>query len=287
MQSLPRKETRSKFYLTRLISANLRTNKLKCNGAEPQCDQCRLRSLTCVYRVPPKSVDSTIKVQKQLDVLQNSFNHYADIVDQLKTLPERDALKLLQRLRSSADVAGAFSSLQGSLQTRVRLSDHKTSQALLPTTSSRIEFELTARHGIVYPTLLPIDIASLNISPLDKPASPPSSHSSESGSLVSRKTSSTPIELSSAGLKPYCDSRLKDLDISYWSKVPISDESAATLISLYLETDQTIVGFIDADLFVQSLVDRVPKFCSTFLVTAMLYVACVSDLYKCILLESI
>jgi hypothetical protein len=225
-------------------------------------------------------VDSTIKIQKQLDTLQDNFNQYADILDQLKTLPEQDALKLLQRLRSPADVAGAFTSMQGNLQTRVGISDHKTSQALLPTTNSRIEFELTALHGIVYPTLLPVDITTLDISPLGKPESPPSSQSSDSGSLVSRKSSSTTIVLSSAGSKPYCDSRLKDLDISYWTKVPITDESAATLISLYLETDQTIVSFIDANLFVESLVNRVPKFCSTFLVTAMLYVACVSQVIE-------
>ncbi|KAG7421801.1 hypothetical protein Forpe1208_v000184 [Fusarium oxysporum f. sp. rapae] len=46
------------------------------------------------------------------------------------------------------------------------------------------------------------------------------------------------------------------------------------MISLFLETDQTIVGFIDADLFVESLVERKPQFCSTFLVSTILYVAC-------------
>nr|RBQ87323.1 hypothetical protein FVER53263_00157 [Fusarium verticillioides] len=46
------------------------------------------------------------------------------------------------------------------------------------------------------------------------------------------------------------------------------------MISLFLETDQTIVGFFDADLFVESLVERNPHFCSTFLVSAILYVAC-------------
>ena len=209
-------------------------------------------------------MDSTIKVQKQLDTLQSNFNQYANLVDQLKTLPEHEALKLLQRLRSSENALSPLST--------VRLSNHKTSQALLPKTSSRIEFELTALHGIVYPTLLPIDITRLSISPLEKPASPLISNS---GSLV-RKPSNTPIVLAEAGSKPYCDSRLKDLDISYWTKVPISDLSAAALISLYLETDQTIVAFIDADLFVDNLVNRMPRFCSSFLVTAMLYVACVS-----------
>jgi hypothetical protein len=145
----------------------------------------------------------------------------------------------------------------------------------LPTTNSRVEFELTALHGIVYPTLVPIDITSLGISPLEKPALP-ASQTVNSGTSVQRLPS-TPIVLSSDRFRPLCDSRLEEIDISYWTKVPISNDSAAAMISLFLETDQTIVGFIDADLFVESLVERKPQFCSTFLVSAVLYVACVSE----------
>ncbi|KAG5760380.1 hypothetical protein H9Q69_008323 [Fusarium xylarioides] len=246
-----------------------REKKRACNGIEPTCDQCQTRSLACIYRVPPKTVDSTIKIQKQLDTLQHSFNHYADIVEQLKTLPETDALKLLQRLRSPADVNGAFASLQGSVHTRMRLSNHRTAQAILPTTNSRVEFELTALHGIVYPTLVPIDITSLGISPLEKPALP-----AAQTETLQKISPASPVVLSSDRARSLCDSRLEEIDISYWTKVPISNETAAAMISLFLETDQTIVGFVDADLFVESLVERNPRFCSTFLVSAILYVAC-------------
>ncbi|KAG5745902.1 hypothetical protein H9Q70_011405 [Fusarium xylarioides] len=246
-----------------------REKKRACNGIEPTCDQCQTRSLACIYRVPPKTVDSTIKIQKQLDTLQHSFNHYADIVEQLKTLPETDALKLLQRLRSPADVNEAFASLQGSVHTRMRLSNHRTAQAILPTTNSRVEFELTALHGIVYPTLVPIDITSLGISPLEKPALP-----AAQTETLQKISPASPVVLSSDRARSLCDSRLEEIDISYWTKVPISNETAAAMISLFLETDQTIVGFVDADLFVESLVERNPRFCSTFLVSAILYVAC-------------
>ncbi|KAF5590376.1 conidial development fluffy [Fusarium pseudoanthophilum] len=244
--------------------------RIACNPCREKKRACQTRSLACIYRIPPKTVDSTIKIQKQLDTLQHSFNHYADIVDQLKTLPETDALKLLQRLRSPADVNGAFASLQGSAHTRLRLSNHRTAQAILPTTNSRLEFELTALHGIVYPTLAPIDITSLGISPLDKPALP----AAQTETLVRKISPASPVVLSSDRSRQLCDSRLEEIDISYWTKVPISNETAAAMISLFLETDQTIVGFVDADLFVESLVERTPHFCSTFLVSAMLYVAC-------------
>ncbi|SCV35422.1 uncharacterized protein FFFS_04730 [Fusarium fujikuroi] len=236
------------------------------------CNPCREKKRAC-NGIEPICVDSTIRIQKQLDTLQHKFNHYADIVEQLKTLPEADALRLLQRLRSPADVHGTFSSLQGSEHTRMRLSDHRTAQAILPTTNSRIEFELTALHGIVYPTLEPIDIASLPISPLEKPT-PLLSQTVDSGTLVQRIPPASPIELVSARVRPLCDSRLEEIEISYWTKVPISNESAAAMISRFLETDQTIFGFVDANLFVKGLVERKPQFCSAFLVCSMLYLVC-------------
>ncbi|KAF4965674.1 hypothetical protein FSARC_6569 [Fusarium sarcochroum] len=266
--------TKRKRQHVRIACNPCREKKRACNAAEPQCDQCRIRSLTCAYRIPPKTVDSTIKVQKQLDSLQHNFNHYADIVEQLKTLPEQDALKLLQQLRSPANVTGVFSSLQGSMHAKVQPSNHKASRGLLPTTHSGLEFELTALHHIVYPTLVPIDIASLDFSPLRKPAAPSSTLSLNPATLLPHKLPTSPVVLLSAGFRPYCDPRLEHLTISYWTKVPICNESAAALISLFLETDQAIVGFIEADLFLEDLVNRRPRFCSAFLVSAILYVGC-------------
>ncbi|VTT73839.1 unnamed protein product [Fusarium fujikuroi] len=58
-----------------------REKKRACNGIEPICGQCKTCSLACSYRIPPKTVDSTIRIQKQLDTLQHKFNHYADIIE--------------------------------------------------------------------------------------------------------------------------------------------------------------------------------------------------------------
>ncbi|VTT73838.1 unnamed protein product [Fusarium fujikuroi] len=129
-------------------------------------------------------------------------------------------------------------------------------QAILPTINLRIKFELIALHSIVYLTLEPIDIASLPISPLEKPM-PLLSQMVDSGTLVQRIPPASPIELVSAR-----------------TKVPISNKSAAAIISRFLETDQTIFGFVDVNLFVKGLVERKPQFCSAFLVCSMLYLVC-------------
>ncbi|KAL9562511.1 hypothetical protein ACKAV7_013594 [Fusarium commune] len=72
----------------------------------------------------------------------------------------------------------------------------------------------------------------------------------------------------------YCDSRLENLQISYWTKISISDEIAATFTSFYIENDHKILRFFDADLFLDDLVPRRQRFCSPFLVSSVLCVAC-------------
>ena len=76
--------------------------------------------------------------------------------------------------------------------------------------------------------------------------------------------------------QPLCDSRLKDLTISTWTCIPISDGYAACVISRYLATDHPVLGFFDSDLFVRDLVSGRTDFCSPLLVASVLYWGCVS-----------
>ena len=74
----------------------------------------------------------------------------------------------------------------------------------------------------------------------------------------------------------YCDERLRHLDITPWTSVPVSNEFAADVISLFLETDHPIQGLFDADLFLNDLVNSLHRFCSRLLVSSLLFVGCVS-----------
>ena len=75
----------------------------------------------------------------------------------------------------------------------------------------------------------------------------------------------------------YCDERLHQLVISRWTKVAVTDEFAAEVISLYLETDHPLLGLFDADLFLDNLVSGELNFCSPLLVNALLCWSCVSS----------
>jgi hypothetical protein len=80
--------------------------------------------------------------------------------------------------------------------------------------------------------------------------------------------------------RTFCDDRLYKLDIGYWSMVPIQNELAASLISFYIETDHSYLGFLDMDLFLEDLIHCRQHFCSSFLVSAMLYNASVGGRFR-------
>ncbi|KJZ69189.1 hypothetical protein HIM_11422 [Hirsutella minnesotensis 3608] len=94
------------------------------------------------------------------------------------------------------------------------------------------------------------------------------------GSFEPESTPSSSARIAEDAPAPYCDNRLSRLRIVNWTTVPVSNEFAAGAISLYLETDQPILGLFDADLFVQDLVEPRSRFCSSLLVNALLYWAC-------------
>lgn len=90
-----------------------------------------------------------------------------------------------------------------------------------------------------------------------------------------------PTRQISAGLGPsepqqLFDTRLNQLRLEYWTKVPTTDEFAAKAISVYSEMDFAIIGWFDMDLFLTDLIAHRQNHCSAFLVSAFLCIACVS-----------
>jgi hypothetical protein len=60
--------------------------------------------------------------------------------------------------------------------------------------------------------------------------------------------------------------------------VPIPADLAAKIILLYLETDHPLLGTFDPDLFVNDLINCETRFCSRFLLSAVMYWGCVGRL---------
>jgi hypothetical protein len=238
-------------------------------------------------------------LKRQIESLQNDLKDHTEILEHLCSLPEPEALTILRHLRTS-NASMVLSSVRGSSQTRTPKSNMSPSRGVLPPTKFGIEFELTTLHKSVYPALVSLDIDSVDIdgvtssnpgrSPSSVPSKPYFSIDSPigSGEFVSPNlTIADPSPLRGTRLRSisalvgpiqdhlYCDSRLNSLKIDYWTRIPISDELAARVISHYLETYHPIFGCFDADLFLTDLVSRNLDYCSPFLLSALMSFACV------------
>lgn len=235
----------------------------------------------------------TEALKNQILQVTASLKQHTDVIDSLRSAPEHEAIATLLRLRSTPHVSAVVSSIRTSVSPN-RLSEPRTARAVMPATDTEIEFELAVHHKIVYPALPPIDVLSLDLNNLirlnSKSSSPGRSVAAiiaeqnaisdtiKAGtigpSLIFPKASSplrgAPARRTSAAIGPprpsyYCDPRFQDLDLLFWTTIPIDSDFAARAILHYLKTDHVHHGCFDADLFLNDLTQRRLEYCSAFL----------------------
>ena len=280
------------------------TRSIKCDNQKPACGPCRKRRSSCHYRVS----DKQHALQTQVAGLEEALKDHTEFLDHIRSLPEHEALQLLRALKASKDLSNLSSEIIGELTKHHRPSDNLASRGMLPPTESALEFELSMRHQMAYRSLIPVDISLISLGPL---LAPGERLSSQDGNIFTVRDGSADVEspassvetsvvhdtADSLGRSPspvfpslterfasvkrpfqtdhYCDERLHKLKIGFWTEVPIDDEVAATAISTYVEGYGAFFGLFDADLFLSDLVDCQSRFCSGFLVSAILSITCV------------
>ncbi|KAI1843691.1 hypothetical protein JX266_010137 [Neoarthrinium moseri] len=256
-----------------------RTKKTRCDGERPTCSPCQRRGTECAWSDKREPNDETLEV-----------------LELLKSAPEKTAIDILRLLRTSGDVRAVLSMVNGGMDGKHRPSDRDASLAMTMSAQSPLELELMVRNPNSYPTLRPISEAALEESNLLRPVNLARYDSHEQSSVSDflpdlgggSLTDTSGADADSAvkllrkspmdGIPPqltrYCDGRLADLRIEYWTRVPIPNNFAASILSLYLETDHPLLGLFDPDKFIGDLVNRRERFCSSFLVASVLYWGC-------------
>ncbi|TVY67688.1 putative transcriptional regulatory protein [Fusarium oxysporum f. sp. cubense] len=245
-----------------------RNKKISCNGAKPSCPSCIRTKTECVYR----QYRSSLRPEEEqiLERLKDSEQHrqaQSDFINLLRSLPIEQATDMLQRFRDNPDLPTALSSMQGSTNLTFQPSNLRNARAIAPPTGSATEFELNGQFSMAYPRIPPVDLQSLRTL-LRQHADNQMKSARKDVILNLRSGLQNPSETQGLILpmpEKYCDSRLEKLQISYWTKVPVSDELAAALISFYILNDHKILGFFDVDLFLDDLVQCRQRFCSPFL----------------------
>ena len=233
-------------------------------------------------------------MERELKSLKDRLSEHEVFFEHLRTLPEKDALHLLQVLRRNPNPQKNIQDLLGTMSGRQRPSDINTARAISPRTESGLEFELMLKHSTAYPQLPPIRASSVKLtkagesilSSLSTTQAAMMATSPDEGDYISGQwpvdgAGQPCLEASLEDSRlpdsdALCDSRLLDIHLEDWTKVPMSNDVAAKILSRYLQTDHPILGAFDEDLILTDMAERCTRHCSSFLVNAIMYFACVS-----------
>ncbi|KAK1579480.1 uncharacterized protein LY79DRAFT_522642 [Colletotrichum navitas] len=281
--------SRKRLPSTKVACNACRSKKKACDGKRPACTPCTELKVQCVYISVNETETSAMALKRENQMLR-------DMLTQLTAMPQDVAHQTLQKLKFAVD---PFASLRS-----VRPSGPKDPREVLPHVHSNIEFELTRRHPSAYPQTRRLSRMKMSGSMEPRPAKlariAPSAggilpvlgdgnhlvtaETAEHSPSVSSKTCTRPYDTAffvppMGPLPPppppiHKDPRLKNLNIGFWTVVPITDQDAADIISLYLETDHPLLGLFDADLFLDDLIGGQFRYCSALLVNALLAFAC-------------
>lgn len=228
--------------------------------------------------------------------LLEKVNALQELVDHLVHSPEQVALNTMHQLRASADPMTVIRAVKGdNISALPTLPKQAESAAADPSLQCQDELWLFVQHPNAYPTLDPAVDLELLQNPLfwsltkrnavDEPhglASIADSWRPMDPDPMKKETGDSANALleyeDDIGtlrplILPDCierDPRLENLNIAFWTAVPITNRSAATAISMYFESDGQILSLFDPDLFIKDLVDCRFDYCSSFLVNSLL-----------------
>ncbi|KAH6643025.1 nitrate assimilation regulatory protein nirA [Boeremia exigua] len=256
--SEPRKRKRK----ARLACNHCRLKRVGCDGTRPECTRCLRARVPCVYLSDDAEATPTMALKSEVENLQRRLQEHSDFLQNLFTAPEDEILNIVRQLRSADGASALPSSYQSSAVVPTQLSEHVPARAVMASPESGIELELVMRHPTAYPALIS-----------------PSPSSITSAKLTGGSAQTTPSGTTSSSPSDpytYCDPRLENLSVGYWTRIPIDDELAARAISHFLTTDHPVLGLFDADLFIRDLVNQGLNHCSSFLFHSVMSLACQS-----------
>ncbi|KAI1813726.1 hypothetical protein GGS20DRAFT_577389 [Poronia punctata] len=233
---------------------NCRTRKTRCDREKPACSTCLKRGVMCVYKEKTETdAEST------------------EVLEALQSMSHREALETLRALRSTRDTAAALNVIRNKREPVHDHVEHNHGLGIGVAAQSPLEQELISCYPKAYAPILGVSasppVESHLVRPVNRtctrmPSPSPQAEARDGVAMLS------PVQ------QPYYDDRLRYLNIIIWTDVPIANDFAARVLSLYLATDHPLLGLFDPYLFVTDLVNGGHVYCSRFLVHVLLYWGC-------------
>lgn len=239
---------------------------LQCSGERPACRRCVQRGISCQYLTRPG--ESRIQaINRSHGDLRDRATVHEEILDLLKTLPDRDAQDVLRKIRSGIDVETVLS--------QVKAGDLLLQMTLIPETRLRYEFpyraEMPADYARDNPYLnsLVYEAASLYSADQDSEHAAP-----QFAAYLGSE------EQQSLYLKPFhaaqvVEPLLSDVKPSLWTPVCSDDALMRNLLSVLFRCEYQFTAAFQKDLFLQDMAAERKDFCSSLLVNIALAYACV------------
>ncbi|KAI1075383.1 hypothetical protein F5B20DRAFT_387400 [Whalleya microplaca] len=289
---------------------NCRAKKIRCDGERPACAACSGAGVECNFVTANPNETPFMALKREVESLRRTTADMLELYDLLGSAPDEVCLIILRRLKSTAnpsraanDVSVVLAAIKREFQDGpirpVELSNRQLMGNLIPQAQQHpCEFELMMRYSTTYTIFIPLEIAFVNLADLLRPfiseqpklplnipgdysqGNTPKTAMSDSTPIgtiaptfsksVSRQGDSEPIR----SVHTLSDGRLERINIQKWTNVPIANDLAARLISLYLEIDHPWCPVFDADLFLDDCLQEKTRFCSRVLVSALLSWAC-------------
>ncbi|OTB20414.1 hypothetical protein K445DRAFT_299437 [Daldinia sp. EC12] len=292
---------------------NCRLKKIRCDGKRPSCTACTKAGVECNFVTASSDETPFMALKREVESLRRSTEDMLEIFDLLESAPDAVSLDILRRLKSTRnpaegtnDTSDILASVKKDLEDEpllpVKISNRQLMAGLIPETQQTTEYELMMRCPNAYPMLIPVEIAFINLADLLRPAileqhrshsiagqgDTPSSSTAPGGpGDTATRSGILPTVLDASdreignfaplqSMHTIIDDRLKGVNFQRWTPVPITNDLAATLLSLYLEIDYPWCPLFDADLFLNDCLQGKTHFCSALLVNALLGWACQS-----------
>lgn len=232
----------------------------KCDGRRPQCWQCSHRSLPCSY------LDIHARISRLTYIeAQQKLQAYDEVFRILQTKGADEGAEILSRIRSGDSVERVLRHLQDAdLLLQLHVAPEVCYQYTFPYRKDMPQFLLSDDNPYLDSLLYKHSALGNN-------------------GRKQRNITDTPngnhdpydIPLHAAEV---VDPRLDAIDAQNWTSVTDDKVLLVALLKVYLLTEYTWHPSFDKDHFLDDMVSGRKRFCSSFLVNAILASACVSTL---------
>ncbi|KAM0203028.1 hypothetical protein ACHAPI_001198 [Fusarium lateritium] len=227
-----------------------------CNGGKPECSQCRVRNIECVYRPSPET-DYRGKYETLIE------NHPAAVVYRaIQSRPQTEALEIVRRIQSGVDADTLMRQLS-------------SADLLLQV---QLEPETRSRHQFIYSPLMPSYLQTAD-NPFMRSLIHEWSDRDDASSIAAPRLPESDMGHRAQYLRPHhaaiiVDSRLDDIVPSKWTSVNANNDIMRSLIRAYFLQEYDWFTFFHKDYFLDDMVTGSHTFCSPLLVNAVLAVGC-------------